>query len=996
MLELQAQPLVDLPPDACLTDIAPTHPSFPAVYGKIKKWLRRFYLYDEEPIFNELCLFYRLTTKNYLDHRSPQHLFNIVLSISFLQKQLQHSLVFSSKTRHLKIRWMPTLLSFPFASKSVMGCLVGFNEIDRYELFDEENITLALIKHFPHVRLLKESFYCHTSRHKALKIFYFELEKKDREPFSLTERNQLRSELEEKLKNSIQPLSPTIFMNFNEEEVYKHILVLSREIESCDDLPQVYITLAQQTSKDITFRVVIVYVAPFHQFSLKDRFFDCVFVGERCLTVRHIDGRPIDAQIFQLILPRDAGCVRSDGSLDFYHTREKIVACMKGAVGEFRDYNGGILLKQQELFHEFKGSFPEEAEKDHDLMAAFFYTLMPLEKRILLQLDPLASLFSYFSDVRQEKWDHSAFFSCQVHEARGNCFIVIRTHHSEATGIINSALLTSNWSDLMMVYHFLDVSDEIFFNCALLQADEQRSQLFIQGLQHALQAWAQEKKSQQTLRIGSECWPSSLDPRTGGDNITSDVLRLLFEGLTRFDAQGDVENGLAQSIEVSSDLTQYTFRLHASSWNDGSPVSARDFEYAWKKILSPRFRTGFASFFYLIKNAKQAKEGHASLDAVGVHAVDDLTLRVELNHPAPYFLHLTALPLYSPIHRLTDQYHPQWTHQSGKHYPCNGPFQLKLNKPDQCYHFIKNPYYREKQSIVLDQIILKQMNPYQALQAFRKGELDWIGNPLGGWHLFYTPEQDDQLLTAPERTTSWCVFNTNTFPFNHRKLRQAISRVINRDEIVASISFPLSPAYSLLLPALSNRKTSFPSFDPQKGKELFESFLEDIKMKKEDFPPISLVVQQTGLRAHVAPLFKKQIENALSIECRLDPLLWKPFSHRITERSFQMSLIQWACRIKDPSYTLNSFQFAQEKINFSNWENPEYKRLLNLANLEPNPFQRSTYLMQAEQLLSEEVPACPLLYQPMQILIKKNINISMNAPFGTFSLSNCFKRKEFT
>ena len=92
---------------------------------------------------------------------------------------------FFPNQRHLEIRRMSTALRFPFASKPVLSCLIGFNILDRYELFDEENIVLALQKHLPSVRLVKESTYHHTSPHKNLKIFYFEIEKKDGTAFSL-------------------------------------------------------------------------------------------------------------------------------------------------------------------------------------------------------------------------------------------------------------------------------------------------------------------------------------------------------------------------------------------------------------------------------------------------------------------------------------------------------------------------------------------------------------------------------------------------------------------------------------------------------------------------------------------------------------------------------------------------------------------------------------------------------------------------------------------
>ena len=98
----------------------------------------------------------------------------------------------------------------------------------------------------------------------------------------LEEKKLLENKLEEKVKNSIQRLSPAIYMGLNEEEVYKNILVLSQEIQYLRDLPQAYITLDQQTGKDIIFRVTLVHVTPFHRFSLKDCFFNINFCLRAC------------------------------------------------------------------------------------------------------------------------------------------------------------------------------------------------------------------------------------------------------------------------------------------------------------------------------------------------------------------------------------------------------------------------------------------------------------------------------------------------------------------------------------------------------------------------------------------------------------------------------------------------------------------------------------------------------------------------------------------
>ncbi len=985
---LQTQSIPEALPVNAYSDVLPTHFSFSFVYSKIKQWLKRFHFHEENALLNELMLFYFLAPKKHLDHRTNLHCFRSVLTLYLLQKQLLHSLAFSQVHRHIKMRWIPAKLFFPFSSKPVLGCFVGFNTIDRYELFDEENVTLALEKHFLDFKIVKESFYAHASQHKDLKIFYFEIEKKDGTAFSLVERKALKASLEEKIKNSIQILSPVIFTNANEEEIYKQILVLSREIESAEDLPHAYISLDQHSGKEIAFRVILVYFAPHYQISLKNCFLDCTFVSERVFPVRQVDNRPIEAQIFRLLFPRDPSYLRSDGSLDFYSAREKAVASIQSAIGEFRDYNGGILLKQQELFREFKNKFPEV---DSELLNEFFYTLAPLEKKVILRSSVLCTLFANFLENRKTQLNNSPY-SFVAHYHKPDFLFSIQVNHSSYAETISSVLQKEMQSGQQMVCNFIETTHEIFFNCVLFQTDAKKAAPFLQVLREELHRSQQKKSNLQILRIGAEYLPYSLDPRIGGDLVSGNILRLLFEGLTRFDQHGNLENALAQSIDITSDGKLYHFKLRSSFWNDGSPVTAYDFEYAWKKILSPHFETTFASPFFPIKHAKEAKEGRSPLDEVGIKAIDDRTLRVELAHPVPYFLQLTTLPLFSPVHQKMDHQCPQWPYQSDTHYPCNGPFQLKINKPAQSYQLVKNPFYWSAKQVVLDEVIIKQMNSHQLYQEFRRNEVDWIGNPLGGWNSSYVAAEGDRLLSL-DHWTCWQVFNTESSLLNLRKLREAIVYSIDRTEMTSSTSLALFPAHTILSPSATQPHSLFPERNIEKAQFLFKEALEELQLSHEEFPRLTLLFNQQGVREHAARLLQRQLWEAIGVRCELLPLPWNQFYERLVIGDFHIALIHWISPVDDPMYTLNSFRFAKDAGNFSNWENLEFQQLLSQSEKELNPFQRSIFLLKAEKILAQEVPLVPLFFQASQALVKQEWQVPYKDSPGIFNFSRILKHK---
>ncbi len=977
----------ETPMSMCVEVLAPTHSSFSFVHEKIKKWLQRFPFHDDQALLGELTLFYLFAPKKHLDHRVPVHCFRSVLSIYALQKQLLHSITFHPDKRHLKMRWLPTELFFPFSSKSALGCAIGFNVMSRYELFDKENVILVLEKHFPPYSIVQESFYYHPTKDADIKIFYFEIERKDGVPISLAERLSLREPLQEKIKNSIQLLSPIIFTSSNEEEVYKNILALSREIDVVDDPPQAFISLDHYSDKEMAFRVILVYSAPYHNFSLKKRFLDCTFVSERVCTIRHIDERPIEAHIFRLLFPRDFSCLRSDGSLDFYLAREKAVASLRSAIGEFRDYNGGIFCKQQELFREFKGCFPEV---NPDLLDNFFYTLMPLEKRATLQLATLCDLFSYFAKSK-EKVLKDRSYSLECSNGRDGFVLIVRVNQASCEEIIAEIFQKTTSINRQMVYNYVRVPEGTFFSCLFPQTEKEQFDLFLEMLQKELYRWQQSNRTMQTLRIGGDQLLYSLDPRVGGDLFSSNILKLLFEGLTRFDRHGNLENGLAQSIEISTDVKRYTFKLRPSVWNDGSPVTAYDFEYSWKKILSPTFKTASARVFYSIKHAKEAKEGKLPADEIGINAIDERTLQVDLAHPVPYFLQLTALPLFSPVHHKIDQQSPQWPYQCGTNYPCNGPFLLQIHQPMQRCQFVRNPLYWDTKQIALDQVIIKQMNARDSFQAFQKNELDWIGNPLGSWHASYLAGSQDRLLALPNHMACWMALNTQSPLMQCRKLREAILFSIDRDDLCTSAPFTLFPAYTLDPPFSNHPHHLFPKKDEEKARQLFGEALEELGMDKKQFPPLAFLFYEKGIRQHAAECLQSQLKNILDIECDFISLPWSQYDDKRIRGQFHICLVQWISSVDDPSYTLNNFRFASDGMNHAKWESTDLQSLLDRSDQELNPFQRSSYLLEAEKVVAREAPIIPLFFQPSQSLMKPGWDTPLKDTPGLFNFSRMMK-----
>src|SRR6185436_6821030 len=156
---------------------------------------------------------------------------------------------------------------------------------------------------------------------------------------------------------------------------------------------------------------------------------------------------------------------------------------------------------------------------------------------------------------------------------------------------------------------------------------------------------------QQTLRTCLAADISTLDPRKGTDMATQGVIRMLFAGLVYLDQNLVPQLDLASSYQISDDFKTYTFFLKESRWSDGSLITAQDFAESWKTALTPAYFSPNTNLFHFLKNGRKAYLGTVSIDQVGVKALDDQTLIVELEKPNPHFLNVLINSVFSPVHK---------------------------------------------------------------------------------------------------------------------------------------------------------------------------------------------------------------------------------------------------------------------------------------------------------------------------------------------------------
>jgi|JI9StandDraft_1071089.scaffolds.fasta_scaffold72826_2 oligopeptide transport system substrate-binding protein len=472
-------------------------------------------------------------------------------------------------------------------------------------------------------------------------------------------------------------------------------------------------------------------------------------------------------------------------------------------------------------------------------------------------------------------------------------------------------------------------------------------------------------EEKQVLKIALPFDIRSLDIALAHDNNSSHVMNMVFEGLMRRDTNDIPRLAVAKSYEVSSDKKKYIFYLRDCKWSDGKEVTAYDFEFSWKRSLDPssKFLTQAPYYFYPIKNAKLCLTGKVSIDEVPIHAIDEKTLSVELEYPASYFLDIIALPYFFPLPKYELEKNSKWG--TNENVICNGAFKVKSWKKGNIIEVVKNPTYWDHDNVYLDMIEVNIVEDSRtALMMYEKGSLDWIGSPFV--KISYDISSDILTNEGQDVLAYWFFINTEKYPLNNKKLRQALSYSIDRRAVVDNIFHSCGiPATSPLSPPLSLKVGGcFQDNNVSLAKDLFEEALKELGLSKEELPEIELsYVVDLEMHHRIAQALQDQWRKVLGIKnISLRKAEWAVHFDRVSKGSYELGFMGWSSCVLDASFILEVFRNKDDASNKSNWENEKYKECLDQANFTINELKRKELLIEAENILMDEMPIIPLCF----------------------------------
>ena len=478
------------------------------------------------------------------------------------------------------------------------------------------------------------------------------------------------------------------------------------------------------------------------------------------------------------------------------------------------------------------------------------------------------------------------------------------------------------------------------------------------------------------LWINNAGEPEWLDPNRCADGTGGEILWNTFAGLVQaHPASLEPMPEIATHWDVSADRRTYTFHLRPSQWSDGTPLTAHDFVFSFRRLVDPKTGSKYATNGHIFKGGAAVSRGAAPPESLGVRAVDDLTLVVELEDPLPYVLSFLTFYSFMPIpqHLLADLERrgideALWTRP--EHVVSNGPYRLTEWKFRARMMFERNPRYWDAANVRLDRVRVAMVESYTtALTMYAVGEFDWPGSntSLPAEFMDHLAGYRD-FRRHPYLASYYYWINTKAPPLDNPLLRRALALAIDREALVRHVTRGGQiPAADLVPDGVAGyRALGRPLFDPEAARRLLA---EAGYASGADVPAITLTYNTSEGHKQVAEAVQQMWKDVLGIRVELENQEWKVFLSTAEMNNFQLCRMGWTADYADP-FTFLELLTSACGNNHSNWSDPAYDRLLKEANRELDPAVRLEKFREAEALALEQQPLIPLYTYTRTQLVK--------------------------
>jgi ABC-type oligopeptide transport system substrate-binding subunit len=442
----------------------------------------------------------------------------------------------------------------------------------------------------------------------------------------------------------------------------------------------------------------------------------------------------------------------------------------------------------------------------------------------------------------------------------------------------------------------------------------------------------------------------------------------LFAGLMVFSSDFVAVPWMASKVEGNKDGSVWTFTIRKDSrWSDNAPVSARDFEWSWKRQLDPASAAPYASFLYDIKNGEAFnKKKITDSKEVGVRAKDDWTLEVTLEGPRGYFpvlaAYLAALPGYKPA---VEKFGDKWTEAGNL--VSNGPFTLEAWDHNKQIVLKKNPHYFGAKDVHLNRVIIPIIPVATGALPYENNELDLTLLQAGDLKRLQSDSRmQKDVFRYPFPGTWYLLPQATKPPFDNLKVRRAVSQAIDRDNVVKVAQGLAIPAWSMIPPGFPGAVD-----DPKiKAIQKFDkkAALDHLKGTPfeggKNWPKITLTMREEALGAKaLAEAVQAVLLDNLNMKVDLEVLEQRVFRERLWKQDLQFVWIRWFMDYPDPhNEYFDTFYGKKTTGRRQAWVNNDFDKELEAGRDTRDPKKRLEAYKKAEEIMQQDVGYVPVAW----------------------------------
>ncbi|MDR1019981.1 MAG: peptide ABC transporter substrate-binding protein [Synergistaceae bacterium] len=490
-------------------------------------------------------------------------------------------------------------------------------------------------------------------------------------------------------------------------------------------------------------------------------------------------------------------------------------------------------------------------------------------------------------------------------------------------------------------------------------------------------------KAEFAISVAIAADPASFDPAVSLGGALMYIFGLTQESLTRFGDNQQLADGLADSIEHNEDFTEWTFHLRDSGWNNGDPVTADDWVYGIGRLVDGSTDVAFPDFVYEIKNARAIFAKQADASTLGVAAVDEKTVKFELEYPVPYFEKLLTHCQHFGVDRgfvasIGGDANYGTTAETSL---GNGPYYVDSWKTDNVVVLRKNPYYWNRDNIAVDQVNV-YIIPDESTQVnmFINGELDIVD--FSAQRLSTIESAGFSALSYNNGRTAYLLYNFTNPYLSNKYIRQAISSAIDRDSLVKGVLKNESKVADGFIPlGLSGADSTFRdivgsaleyTYNPEKARELLKKGTDELGIGAADIS-FTIMTANTDEFSSIAGALQQLLQNELGIAVSVETLDSSSRSTKYSSGDYDAYLVSWGADYDDATNFLGSYEREADAADYL-YKSEEFNAVYRSAVYTVDQRERIARLGESEKLLLEDQGITPLYYTAQYYAVSDRVS----------------------